>query len=475
MTAGLQHVEVAPLQPDRFRAVLDAEQQRRLDQTIEEGHALLDGRVVWNVNSTARGGGVAEMLQSLIAYARGAGVDARWVVIEGDDDFFRVTKRIHNNLHGAAGDGGPLGPEERAIYEACAGRNADALAGLVRPGDVVLLHDPQTAGMAASLRVAGAHVVWRAHVGLDMPNDTARRAWDFLRPYADAAEAYVFSRQAFVWDHLDLNRLAIIPPSIDPFAAKNEDLSADAVDALLVAAGMMSGTPGPATFTRRDGSPGRVDRQAQLIGGPPLPAGARIVTQVSRWDRLKDPLGVIDGFVSHVAAHADAYLVLAGPETAAVTDDPEGADALAACERRVAELPADVAGRIRLALLPMADTAENAAIVNAIQRRAEVVVQKSLAEGFGLTVSEAMWKGRPVVAARVGGIQDQIEDGVTGVLIDPRDLAAYGAAVLGLLRDPKRAHEIGVRAQEHVRENFLGPRHLGQYVDLFARVIAAGQ
>src|SRR5919199_1877036 len=127
----LQQVEVAPLTPDRFRSVLTPEQELQLDRTIEQGRTILAGRVVWNVNSTARGGGVAEMLQSLVAYSRGAGVDARWVVIEGDEGFFRVTKRIHNNLHGAPGDGGPLGAEERAVYEACAQRNAAALAELV--------------------------------------------------------------------------------------------------------------------------------------------------------------------------------------------------------------------------------------------------------------------------------------------------------------------------------------------------------
>src|SRR3954464_12144942 len=165
--------------------LLDPPQAQRIRETAGRARDLLAGRVVWNVNSTARGGGVAEMLQSLVAYARGAGVDARWVVIAGDDDFFRVTKRIHNNLHGAAGDGGPLGDAERAIYEATSARNAAALVGVVRPGDVVILHDPQTAGLVAPLLAHGAHVVWRAHIGLDLPNGLARAAWDFLRPYVE--------------------------------------------------------------------------------------------------------------------------------------------------------------------------------------------------------------------------------------------------------------------------------------------------
>jgi trehalose synthase len=472
--SAVEQVEVAPLHPERFRAVLTAPQQERLRQTIESGRDLLGGRVVWNVNSTARGGGVAEMLQSLVAYVRGAGIDARWLVISGDDDFFRVTKRIHNHLHGSAGDGGPLGDAEREMYEACARRNAAELAQQIRPGDIALLHDPQTAGLVQPMLDLGAHVVWRAHIGLDLPNDRAREAWRFLLPYVEAAQAYVFSREAFAWEGLDRDRIAIIPPSIDPFSAKNQELEPAAVAAILTAADLTDGGDGAATFTRRDGSPGRVDRHAEVRGGGLIPAAAPFVAQVSRWDALKDPLGVIDGFAEHIAPRApDAHLVLAGPETAAVTDDPEGAQVLGTCVERVDAMAPELRARIHLALLPMADPEENAAIVNALQRRASVVVQKSLAEGFGLTVAEGMWKGRPVVAGRVGGIQDQITDGDTGALVDPRDLSAYGAAVVELLGDPDAAAAMGARAQARVREEYLAPRHLAQYVDLLGRVIGA--
>jgi trehalose synthase len=469
---ALTQVEIAPLMPERFRDLLTPELRERFDTTVATGREVLAGRVVWNVNSTARGGGVAEMLQSLVAYARGAGVDARWVVIEGDDDFFLVTKRIHNQLHGAAGDGGPLGDAERAIYEATSARNAIGLSGVVQRGDIVVLHDPQTAGLVAPLVAQGAHVVWRAHIGLDLPNERARGAWDFLRPYVEPAAAYVFSREAFVWEGLDPARLAIIPPSIDPFSAKNQALDPDAVGAVLYAAGLSSQPAGPATFLRRDGSPARVDRRAELIGGPPLAPDVPLLAQVSRWDRLKDPLGVIEAFVTYLAPQLPAHLVLAGPETAAVTDDPEGAQVLDACVASVEAQPAEIRERIHLALLPMADAEENAVIVNAVQRRADVVAQKSLAEGFGLTVSEAMWKGRPVVASRVGGIQDQIEDGTTGILVDPRDLEAFGKAALGLLSDRAAAEQMGVRARERVRDEFIPPRHFAQYVELFARLVA---
>jgi trehalose synthase len=198
-----------------------------------------------------------------------------------------------------------------------------------------------------------------------------------------------------------------------------------------------------------------------------------LVTQVSRWDRLKDPVGVLAGFAEHVhLEYEDPHLVLAGPDVSAVADDPEGAEVLAEVEAVWHTLPRAVRRRVHLALLPMDDADENAAIVNALQRRADVVVQKSLAEGFGLTVAEGMWKGRPVVASRVGGIQDQIEDGVTGLLVEPTDLAAFGERVSGLLADPHAAERMGEAAQTRVRDLFLGPRHLGEYVDLLERVFA---
>jgi trehalose synthase len=468
----IEQVEVAPLSLDRFAGVIAREQQDYLDEETAKANVLLDGRVIWNVNSTARGGGVAEMLRSLIAYGRAAGVDVRWVVMGGEPDFFRITKRIHNNLHGHAGDGGPLGDLEREIYEATATATAGQLAGLVRPGDVVLLHDPQTAGLVPPLVQLGAHVVWRAHIGLDLPNELARNAWRFLLPYVTPAAAYVFSRRAFAWEGLDPAKIAIVRPSIDPFSAKNQDLAPNDVGAILHATGLLADHGGGApVFTRTDGTHGRIDRRSRRFEDELLPDDVPVVTQVSRWDRLKDPLGVIEAFVSQIAPGSDAHLVIAGPDTAAVADDPEGAHIMGMCRERWESLAPEVRRRVHLALIPMDDAEENAAIVNALQRWSTVVVQKSLAEGFGLTVSEAMWKARPVVASRVGGIQDQIVDGDSGVLVEPRDLGGFAHAVLGLLHDPERARRMGEKARERVRDEFLGVRHLEEYVDLFAHVI----
>jgi trehalose synthase len=473
----LESVDVRALPPQRFKEVIPPERYERFAEAFAHANALLQGRVVWNINSTAKGGGVAEMLQSLIAYARGAGVDARWSVIEGDPEFFAITKRIHNHLHGAAGDGGQLGAAEHSSYERTLEANGAALLEEVKPGDVVLLHDPQTAGLAHILKDAGAVVIWRCHVGLDLPNDLARGAWRFLTPYITKADAYVFSREAFQWEGLQANKMHVIPPSIDAFSPKNQDMTPETVDAILSATGLMTDDGGaPPRFLRVDGTEGTVTRKTQLFDLPPLPVESRVVVQVSRWDRLKDPLGVMRGFAEHVAPQSDAHLVLAGPSVEAVADDPEGQEVLNETRAAWAELAAQSRNKVHLVCLPMEDGAENAAIVNALQRRAEIVVQKSIAEGFGLTVAEAMWKGRPVVASRIGGIQDQIEDGVTGALInDPHDVAEYGAAVIGLLEDPQRAARMGHDAQERVRNEFLGPRHLMQYIHLIRKLVAGGQ
>ena len=471
---SIDEVAVGVFPPERFESVIPSDRFREFMGSVGLARGALEGRVVWNINSTASGGGVAEMLRSLLAYARGAGVDARWVVISGNPAFFSVTKRIHNNLHGAAGDGGDLGDDERKIYEDALQPNVEELGALVRAEDVVIVHDPQPSGLIQPLKDLGATVIWRCHVGLDLPNDVARRAWNFLIPFVQPADQYIFSRKAFAWEGLDTSKITVIAPSIDAFSPKNQDMDEATVAGILDDAGVIhEATDGSATFVRQDGSPGRVDRKATFHdGGDAPPSGVPLVVQVSRWDRLKDPVGVIRGFADHVAAHSDAHLIMAGPAVEAVSDDPEGAEVLEESRTAWTELSDDLKPRVHLAALPMDDGEENAAMVNALQRRATVVVQKSLAEGFGLTVAEAMWKARPVVASRIGGIQDQIVEDVSGVLVsDPTDLGEFGAAVRSLLSDTERATKMGTDAQERVRHEFLGPRHLMQYVELIIGLI----
>jgi trehalose synthase len=473
--SGIQAVPVPSLSPERYATVLSATQYERFQQAVATARRAFANRTIWNVNSTARGGGVAEMLRSLIGYIRGAGLDARWVAIPGEAEFFRVTKRIHNHLHGFAGDGATLDEAAREVYERSLAPVALELAEMVRRDDLVILHDPQPAGLAQAMRRAGAIVVWRCHVGVDAPSQLARDAWQFLLPYVGQAAAYVFSRSSFVWDGLDPKRVTMITPSIDAFSPKNVDLDEKEVRATLVAAGVLRPGPGRAEtahFTRLDGSRASIRHRVEAFESAPVGLDDRLVVQVSRWDRLKDPLGVMGGFAERVAPRAEAHLMLAGPAVAAVADDPEGATVLRETVEAWSVMPSTTRDRIHLVTVPMDDLEENAAIVNAIQHHANIVVQKSLAEGFGLTVAEAMWKGRPVVASKVGGIQDQIIDGLTGVLLeDPHDLAAFGDSVSGLVHDPDRAARMGAAARAEVRDHFLGPRHLMQYADLFLRLV----
>jgi trehalose synthase len=427
---------------------------------------------VVNVNSTATGGGVAELLQTLLAYARGVGIDARWVVIEGDAEFFAITKRLHDGLYGSSGDGGALGRAEHAHYESVLHANAVDLLELVRPGDVVLLHDPQTAGLARPLSALGAHVVWRCHVGRDEANAASERAWEFLRPYVEDVAAFVFSKAAFAPRWVGPERLVVIPPSIDPFSAKNAPIAPEEVLTILQYVGLLSdGGDLPATtFTRRDGSPGRVNRHADILQtGPPPPPDAPLVVQASRWDVWKDMRGVMAGFAEHLADLTGTHLVLAGPSVHSVADDPAAARVLDDCVAAWRALPHAIRSRTHLACVPMADHDEAATIVNALQRHATVVVQKSLAEGFGLTVAEAMWKRRPVIGSAVGGITDQIVDGDTGILLhDPLDLADLAVAARRLLTDEAGRSEIGERAHAWVRDRFLPDRHLEQWTEVIA-------
>jgi trehalose synthase len=470
-------VDVGSIPLDRLASLLDKERAERLMDYAVRGRRLLADRIVWNVNATATGGGVAEMLQALLAYSRGAGVDTRWLVLDGTPDFFRITKRVHNLLHGSPGDGGPLGAAERTAYEAALAPNLEHLLAVVRPQDVVLLHDPQTAGLVPALRAAGLHPVWRSHIGRDTPNELTDAGWEFLRTYVEPSEALIFSRPVYAPAWVDPDRLWSIPPSLDPFTAKNRDLAPAEVDTTLSYAGLVAPNGHPdVTFTRRDGTRGMLRRHRGLIvTGGSVPGDARVVLQVSRWDRLKDMPGVLAGFVGRLGElPPDVHLMLVGPDVSGVTDDPEGSEVLEECWATWRAQPEVARARVHLCSLPMDDVDENAHLVNALQQHAAVVVQKSLVEGFGLTVTEPMWKARPVVASRVGGIQDQIVHGESGLLLDdPSDLAEFGERVVEVLRDTALARRLGAAARQRVREQFLGDRHLAQYVDLFEHVLAA--
>ena len=460
-------VAVEPIDLRRLAPILGGE---RVDELLGAAAALrelLAGRRIVNVNSTAFGGGVAEMLRTLVGYSLGAGLESDWLVIDGDPDFFAVTKRVHNGLYGGPGDGGELGAAARSHYDRVTERNLERVRPLVRSGDVVIVHDPQPAGLIAPLGAIGAHVIWRCHVGHDGGNRWTERAWAFVRRYVEPAHAFVFSREAFAPDWIERARLRAIPPSIDPFSAKNRELRGSEVPGLLRGTGLLAGGDAP-------GDP-RVRSMSTVVReGGPLDERVPLVVQVSRWDRMKDMAGVMQGFVAHVPP-GEARLVLAGPETDGVDDDPEGAEVWRETVAAWEGLQRADRARVQLVAIPMTDPVENALVVNALQRHAAVVAQKSLAEGFGLTVAEAMWKTRPVVASAVGGIVDQVVDGETGLLVDdPDDLEGFGAAVGRLLQDSAEAVRLGRNGRLRVEQRFLGDRHLLDYRTLITELLTDG-
>jgi trehalose synthase len=478
--AHIQQVYVEPRSIDRFETFLSKEAVNEVRDRARILSQRLAGRAVWNINSTASGGGVAEMLASLLGYPRQYHIDARWGVIEGIPEFFTVTKRLHHALQGSAGDGSPLGDKEHAIYELVSGENADELRRLINPGDIVILHDPQTAGLAPHLMEHGCPVIWRCHIGDDRMNVESERGWAFLARYLKNVPLSIFSRHAYVPPSLSRSRTAVVAPSIDPFSAKCELLDEVKVRAVLEHTGLLAGGPrdGPVQFTAFDGTVRQVDRRAHVVSedGPPE-WETPLVLQVSRWDPLKDPIGVIDAFARVVSASRDrgAHLVLVGPEVTGVADDPEAAATLEATLQHWRQLPIDSRRRVHLASLPTSDPGENATIVNALQSHARVVVQKSLREGFGLTVTEAMWKGCAVVASKVGGIQDQIDDHVEGLLVDdPHDIDATSDAIGTLLEDDVLAKRLGAAARTRVINEFLPPRHLLQYGALIEMCLDSG-
>ena len=436
---------------------------------------LLAGRTVWMVNSTALGGGVAQLLRTLLPYWKGAGIDVRWMVLRGSAEFFRVTKRFHNHLQGQPGDGDVLGTEELTTLDRAALYHAEALASLLSPGDVVVLHDPQTAAMSVPLERAGATVIWRCHIGTDHHNEYSRNAWRCLRPRLAGVRRFVFSRRTSLPEWLGEAETSILTPGIDPGSTKNLPMSYGAARATVQHLGLAAGVPAAAPrYARTDGSVATLAAGPTVVDsdGPPDWGRDPVVVSLARWDGIKDPLGILDGFVERVVPATGAHLLLAGPDAGQVADDPEAEAVLAGVRERWRRLPPRARARVHLACLPLNPPEENAAMVNAIQRQAAVVVKKSLQEGFGLGVTEAMWKARPVVASAVGGHLDQVQHRHSGLLVDdPADVAAFGDAIVELLRDPPLAARLGQAARERARALFLNDRHFVSWVDVFGAAL----
>ena len=451
----------------------------------------LRGLRVWMVNSTATGGGVAELLPTQLAILRELGVDARWAVIETDRaDFFALTKTIHNMIHGAA-PAAPLGARDREVYDAVSRDNADALAQLVSPDDLVVIHDPQPLGAGALLKqMLGVRIVWRCHIGLDVPSPVASDAWEFLRPYAEHYDRSVFTAREYVPRFL-ADRAAIIHPTIDPLSHKNRGLSLHKLvgvlcdSALAVAHWPLVAPPfpEPARRLQPDGSfaPATEPEDLGLIARP-------IISQISRWDRLKGFVPLLDAFrlmklersrrqvrdERHRLRLDAARLVLAGPEAAGVKDDPEALEVLAELTARYRALEPEVQRDVAIVNLPMGRRKENALMVNALQRCSDVVAQNSLREGFGLTVAEAMWKRKPVLgSATAFGVRQQVRDGLDGRLVDdPEDRESLALLMHDMLADTNELEELGRSAERRAHDEFLVFRELEKWLGLFASVRA---
>ena len=402
------------------------------------GHGReLEGRAIWHFNSTARGGGVAEMLRSYLAYVRGAGVDVRWMVAGGDARFFEVTKRLHNNLHGDPGDGGALGEAERRVYQSTLADATGELAHLVRRGDIVFLHDPQTAGMVRPVRELGASVVWRCHVGVDRPNELVRGAWDFLRPELDGADALVFSRAALRLGRA--RRTADLDHAADHRRLLSEEPGDGCRDRRL-GAGHDRARPGrfpaPADYQRNDGAPARVNRKATIVQEDRLPAEAPLVAQVSRWDRLKDPVGLLVCFAEHVT---DASLALghSGAGCRGCRRRSRGRRSSGRGARRASRrCPTPFAGGSTWSACRWTTSTRTRRWSTRCSAARTSLSRRASPRGLD-SPSPRRCGSRSRWWPGVGGIQDQIVDGESGLLVDdPRDLAAVAAAIDSLLADP---------------------------------------
>jgi trehalose synthase len=380
--------------------------------TIEELKLLaarLSGKVIQNINSTFSGGGVAEILSRMVPLLGQLGVDARWNVIKGSEEFFRVTKKFHNALHGKKEI---ISPQDFSLFLETSENNIQELD---LYGDVILVHDPQPVALVKKKKELGKRWIWRCHIDISQPNE---EVWNFLQPFVVQYDAAVFSAPAFARP-LPIRQF-LISPSIDPLSDKNRELPPETIDAVLVKYG--------------------------------IPRDKPIITQISRFDYLKDPLGVIQSF-ELVRKSMESRLVLAG---GTASDDPESEKVLADVRERAGGDP-----DIHILLIPPESDVE----INALQRAATVVVQKSLREGFGLTMSEALWKGKPVVASAVGGIPLQVKSKFTGLLSHGIEGTAY--EIRQLLANPDYARWLGENGREHVRQNFLITRHLRDYLLLF--------
>ncbi|MEM3573200.1 MAG: glycosyltransferase [Nitrososphaeria archaeon] len=390
------------------------------DEVVDELYSIskhLQGKVVQNINSTAVGGGVAEILTRMVPLLRELDVNAQWDVIRGNDRFFTITKKMHNALHGVDVE---ITKDEFEYFLEVDRENFDILN---KEADIIFVHDPQPVALVEKKKELKAKWLWRCHIDFSNPREYV---WEFLKNYIEAYDTAVFSAPAFA-RKLSIPQV-LISPSIDPLSDKNRELTGNEINAV---------------FERFN-----IDRSRPII------------TQISRFDYLKDPVGVIEAY-KLVKKHIDCQLILAG---GGATDDPEGEKVLNEVMDRASSDP-----DIHVLLLPPGSDIE----INALQRGSTVVLQKSLREGFGLTVAEALFKAKPVIASAVGGIPLQITHKFSGILTLTIEGTAYW--IKQLIQAPEFAYNLGRNGREHIKNNFLITRHLRDYMLTFLSLINEGE
>ena len=447
----------------------------------------LAGRRLLMLNSTARGGGVAEMAPRLVTLLTELGVDTRWAVIGSDrPEFFSLTKRLHNMIHGY----GPteLTSEDKEVYDAVSRQNADALEPHLSPDDILIVHDPQPAGVGAILKERlGLCTIWRCHIGHDEHVPQTKAAWRFMKEYLHGYDHCVFTATEYFPDYVS-GRASIIHPALDPLSHKNRELSPQEIVGALCNAGLamahhpVCGTPFPELAERLDAAgefrPAANGTEIGLLYRP-------IITQVSRWDRLKGLVPLLEAFhqLKRRASegvngfgpelHAQiriARLVLAGPDPASIQDDPEGQEVLGELRRTYMALDPETQKDVAILSLPMGSLEHNALMVNALQRCSTLVVQNSLREGFGLTVTEAMWKRVPVLGTQAVGLRMQIRDGLDGRLVhEPENVDGVAATLAEMLGDARQRELWARSAQRRAYSQFSVFTQVARWI----RVLAA--
>lgn len=445
----------------------------------------LDGCTLWMINSTATGGGVAEMLPSQMRILRTLGVKIEWLVIEADDHhFFDLTKRIHNAIHGA-GDG-EFSEKDRQIYEEVNSLNLEKAIEFIQDGDLVVIHDPQPMPLAALIKSKRqVKTIWRCHIGLEEHNDVTRAVWNFMMPYLKDYDHYVFSLPSYVPEQIK-DKSTIIPPAIDPLSHKNRTLWMAKCVGILQQSGVTNHHspllyPYYRHLVRRvmpDGSFNNVNHNSDLdiIYRP-------VVLQISRWDRLKGFKELMQAFIlmkekneqkkdkDQVGYKRIKYtrLVFGGPDPDFVSDDPEGMEVLNELIDQYKGVSKELQEDIAILLLPLDNPKENALIVNALQRGSSFVVQNSIQEGFGLTATEAMWKQRPVLVSGAAGLRYQVQDGVNGIINpEPENIEGLANALELMLNSPKERDKWGFNARNRVIDKFTLFSQINSWLQLLA-------